>query len=119
METKFEQTTRIKLCKSMIRLKPPKESQLARKRTIPQRYPGITPKKAFKMTVVDKSKTLATKSAKHQVKEFSNNHITVQNNELFCLAHREPVTGEKALIVDHIGCQKHSRNSAYSKEKGL
>ena len=117
METKLDETAQ-KIVQ-VIQLEPPKESELSRKRAIPQSTPGMASKKASKMTAVDKSKSLATISPKDRVEEFPNNHLTVQNNGLFCLACREPVTCKKSGIADHIGCPKYARNAERLANKRL
>ena len=111
-ESKKEEEEKINCTKGAIEkvlaLPAPKKSDLARKCIIPKSTPGTGKKKVANLLSIKRAQaSLVTVTAQDRVDEFPNEHFTVQNNGLFCLACRAPQSVKRSHLLDHISSMKH------------
>ena len=94
----------------VLALPAPKKSDLARKRVIPESTPGTGKKKVANLLSIKKAQaSLVTVTAQDRVDEFPNEHFTVRNNGLFCLACRAPQSVKRLHLLDHISSITHMK----------
>ena len=99
-----------------VALPAPKKSDLARKHIILESTPGTGKKKVANLLSIKKAQaSLVTVTAQDRVDEFPNEHFTVQNNGLFCLACRAPQSVKRSHLLDHISSMKREFSPSWSK----
>lgn len=95
------------------KLRAPKRSELARKRSVAHNLPHDGRRvKAPKHSHDPKSV-----QPEHRVKEFPNECLTVSAKKLFCTACREEIALKRSIISSHVGSSKHIQGKERVKHK--
>ena len=101
-------TNEVEIVSVLDKLRCPASSELSRKRKIPLNPPPTGAKRSMGKTV-DEPKTI---TASARLKEFPNEHLRVNNKNLFCSACREILSLKKSVINLHIKSVKHANGKA-------